>query len=82
MSKTGIEPSANSCGNDGRLAEVCAELSTLAAEVGVDDARLARLIDAWARLSEETREAIASLVDDDSHDVDDVTVASGGEAGA
>ena len=47
-----------------------------------DDVRLRLLIDAWLTLSEETRDAIARLVGDDSHDVDDVTVAPAGEAGA
>ena len=47
-----------------------------------DDPRLLGLIDAWQTLSEDTRDAIARLVGDDSHDVDDVTVAPAGEAGA
>ena len=51
----------------------------------VADLRLARLIEVWPMLSEETRDAIATLVGDDSHDVDDlndVAVAPAGEAGA
>ena len=48
----------------------------------LNDWRLARLIEVWPMLSEETRDAIARLVGDDSHDVDDVTVAPAGEAGA
>ena len=47
-----------------------------------DDVRLRLLIDAWLTLSEDTRDAIARLVGDDFHDVDDVTVAPAGEAGA
>ena len=82
MSKTGIETASVSGGNDSGFAEVCAELSALAAEVGVEDARLVRLIDAWPMLSEKTRDAIARLMGDDSDDVDDVTVAPAGEAGA
>ena len=47
-----------------------------------DDVRLRLLIDAWPMLSDETRDAIARLVGDDFNDVDDVTVALAGEAGA
>lgn len=62
-----------------------AESGAVGAEIGVlsipDDPRLLGLIDAWPMLSEETRDAIARLVGDDFHDVDDVTVAPAGEAG-
>ncbi len=44
--------------------------------------RLARLIEVWPMLAEETRDAIARLVGDDFHDIDDVTVAPAGEAWA
>ena len=37
-----------------------------------DDVRLRLLVDAWPMLSDETRDAITRLVDDDSHDVDDL----------
>ena len=45
-----------------------------------DDLRLLGLIDAWPMLSEDARDAVARLVGDDSHDIDDVTAVAGGKA--
>ena len=45
-----------------------------------DDPRLLGLIDAWAGLSEETRDAMARLAGNDVEDVYDVTATPTGEA--
>ena len=44
-----------------------------------DDPRLLRLIDAWPRLSEETRDAITRLAGDDVEDLGDVAATPDGE---